>query len=367
MANIVINKNREFGKVGLQKFSPLQASFIQANWARFEESQMRLGANAGVPCVSGEASLVGNAFPVRKDQWGQWAMTGIEVQREVLGVFADIASTNSRPVPIGKLVDYFQTISDSSEDVNVSIDGRGKAKTDQPVLDYHGTPVMIYDNNCSFGWRQMETMQQDGGAGSMESAAIRNKQFHLAKRLEAMVLFGEDKIDVAGAKVYGLLNHPQRNTFPHGITLNGATPEEIKGAVIGTLKEAHNDNYKSGFTVYLNWDDYFYMSAFQHGMSVANGTPTATGATRLTIEQELLNLPGVERIVATDSVPPNTIIALVKNTNVVEMLNAMPMTMSPKFRANPEDDYVFKNMAAQALQLKFDHDGKMGLSVGTLA
>lgn len=364
MASIVINKRGGDSELGLQKYTPQQMEAVVNGWKQFEKSQLRLAENHGVPSTPGETSLFGNAFPVRKDQWGQWAMTGIEVQRSILGVFSDIASTNSRGVPIGKLVDYFQTISDSSEDVNFSIDGRGKAKTDQPVLDYHGTPIGIYDNNCSFGWRQMETMQMDGGAGNLEQAAIRNKQRHIAERLEDMVLNGEN-VNVGGAKVYGLLNHPNRNTQVHGVQLNGATPAEIKGAVIATLKAAHADNFKTGFTLYLNWDDYFYMQAYQNAMATAQGTPTATGATRLTIEQEILNIPGVERIVATDSVPVDTIIALVKDTSVVEMLSAMPMSMRPKFRANPEDDYVFVNMAAQSLQLKFDHDGRMGLAVGT--
>ncbi len=368
MASIVINKRGGESEVGLQTYTQEQMTMIQNSWSGFEKSQLRMAESHGVPSsTDAGASLVGNAFPVRKDQWGQWAMTGIELQRSILGIFNDIASTNSRSVPIGKLVDYFQTISDSSEDVNYSIDGRGKAKTDQPILDYHGTPIGIYDNNCSFGWRQMETMQQDGGSGNLEQAAMNNKRRHMMERLENMVLSGEAAADVGGAKVYGLLNHPQRNTQTHGITLNGATPAEIKAAVIATLKAAHADNFKTGFTLYLNWDDYFYMQSYQYGMAVAQGQPTATGATRLTIEQELLNIPGVERIVATDSVPIDTIIALVKSKEVVEMLSAMPISMRPKFRANPEDDYVFQNFAAQAVQLKFDNDGKMGLSVGTKA
>lgn len=368
--SIIVNKNGgpiDSNKAPIQKVTASQNAWIVNNWKTFEKNQVELGQRAGVPYKAEHgASMAGNAFPVLKDQWGQWAKTGIELQRSILGVFNDIASTNTRGVPIGKLVDYFQTISDSSEDVNFSIDGRGKAKTDQPVLDYHGTPIGIYDNNCSFGWRQMETMMQDGGAGNLQQAAMNNKMRHMMERLENMVLNGEN-VDVGGAKVYGLLNHPQRNTQVHGITLNGATPAEIKGAVIATLKAAHVDNFKTGFTLYLNWDDYFYMQSYQYGMAVAQGQPTATGANRLTIEQELLNIPGVERIVATDSVPTNTIIALVKSTEVVEMLSAMPVSMRPKFRANPEDDYVFINMAAQAVQLKFDNDGKMGLAVGTQA
>jgi hypothetical protein len=44
----------------------------------------------------------------------------------------------------------------------------------------------------------------------------------------------------------------------------------------------------------------------------------------------------------------------------VQILNGMPMTMRPKARQNPEDDYVFSVLAAAAPQFKHDANGQAG-------
>lgn len=365
MSSIVLNSDGSRGQIDLQRYTPAQMKELQNNWQQFEVNQNNLARISGVPQNWNGSGMVGNAAPVPKDAWGQWAKDGIQIRRNMIGIFDDIASSTSRSVDIGVIVDHFATYSDNSKDVNVSLDGRSKAKTDQGLINYHGTPLPIFDNSVSYGWRQMATMMRDGGGAGMRDAAMRAKYRHIQEKLEDMTLNGVDGIDVGGAKVYGLLNHPKRNSRSTGVTLNGATPKAIKDEIVATIKEAHKDNFKSGFTIYLNWDDYFYMQTYQDSMSTAQGTPTATGAQRRTIAQEILNIPGVDRIVAVDSVPADTIIALVKDREVVEMLNGMPITQRVKFRANPEDDYTFLNMAAQALQLKFDDDGKMGLAVSS--
>lgn len=357
MASIVINKNGSQGSVGLQTYTPQQMTAVCNSWAAFERSQNRIAENIGGDMIFG-----GNALPVPKDAWGQWAQTGIELQRSMLGVFADLASTNSRGVDMSLLVDHFATFSDTDAAVEVSLDGREGGKGDSPAVKYHGTPLAVYRNHVRFGWKQMAQLMSSGSAGSaMQNSAMLSKYRKMLEVLESMVVNGRSDVKVGGDEAYGLLNHPNRNSRSTGVTLNGATPTQIKAEVVATLKLAHADNFKTGFTLYLNWDDYFYMSSYEN--TVATGTPTATGDSRRTIERELLNIPGVDRIVATDSVPANTIIALVKDRTVVEVLSGMPITQRAKTRLNPEDDYVFENIAIQALQLKFDDAGKMGLAV----
>ena len=124
------------------------------------------------------------------------------------------------PMPIGKLVHYFQTISDSGS-VNVSLDGRSKARTDQPVFAYHGTPLPIINSAFSYGWRQVEAARSEGF--QLDSAGRANAMYHVAKKLESIVLDGDSSIVVGGDQLYGLRNHPNRNTRATTNTLNGAT------------------------------------------------------------------------------------------------------------------------------------------------
>jgi hypothetical protein len=342
--SVILTRNGE-QSLKLMPFTSAQSAMVKNSYDAFNRNMDRMVE------AHGGQFFQGNALTVPKDSWGQWATMGIEVARDELAVFSSLSGV-ARSVDMGVLVDYFQTISDSSEDVNVSIDGRGKAKTDQPVIDYHGTPLPIFDANCSFGWRQMLTMQRAGG--NLQSAAMNNKVRHVSEKLEDMCINGLD-LDVGGAKVYGLMNHPQRNTRTTGETLNGATGTEWLAEINATLKLLHNDNFRQSITLYLNWDDYFY----------ASNTDFSTQYPNKSILQRVMEIAGIEAIVPASKIPADTLIGLVRRSSVVEMLNGMPIVNRPKNRLNPEDDYVFQTLAAQAIQLKFDAEGQMGLAVST--
>lgn len=370
MAYLAINKNgQKVTDAPVQAFTAEQSAAINAQWRQFNERQSQIAANSGLPgdAMSQQVALMqnpmymGNALPVPKDAWGQWARDFIDVQRSTLAVFADIASTNSRSVPLSVLVDHFGLISNVGDDVAVSLDGRSSGKADSPIVNYAGTPLAVFQNSMSFGWKQMLQIQQSGS--NMQAVAQNAKRRRLLEKLEDMVINGRDDIVVGGEQIYGLTNHPKRGTATHGLTLATATPAEVKAAVIALLKTLHAKNFRSGITLYLNWDDYFAFSSYDYQMGV--GEIAGQTTRRITVEMEILNLAGIDRIVAADSVPANTMIALVKDREVVEMLNGMPATTRAQTRMNPEDDYVFKNIAVQSLQLKYDAEDQIGLAVST--
>lgn len=322
------------------KFTKEQLATINGMRNTFNKQQENM-VNSGL--VDG---LTGNASPVPKDVWGLWDREGVEVQRDVLAVFNDLA-TLAKGMPIGKLVHHFQTISDSG-DVNISLDGRGKAKTDQPLIDYHGTPVPIIDSPFSFGWRQWEAARSEGYM--LDTAASNNSMRRVAEKLEDLVLNGDANINVAGSTIYGLRTAPNRNTDTHGFTLNGATGPEWLSAIKGTLENLHDANYYTPATIYLNYSDWFFASTTDYSTQYANKT----------ILQRLMEVAGVAAIIPASKVPANEILGICKRSDVFQMLSAMPMTTRAKTRLNPEDDYVFMVMAAVAPEFKFDAEGQAG-------
>ncbi len=327
----------------MQKFTKQQMQLINNERSKFNQEQRIMAARMG------GNSLIGCAAPIPKDSWGDWDLNGIEVARSTLAVFNDIASSNSKAMDLAVLVDHFQRISDSGTS-NVTIDGRGKAKMDQAVLDYVGTPLPIFDSTADWGWRQMLTMQRAGG--NLQVATISNNQRRIAEDLEDMVINGLPAIKVGGDQIWGLTTHPNRNTRTTGVTLNGATGAQWKAEVVATLILNRVDNFRQPVTLYLNADDWFYAQTTIYDVVLDSRTISTL------IEQ----LPGVSVVVSADSVPVNNSIALVKERETVEMLNGMPMTSRPITRLNTEDDFKVKIMAAQALQLKYDYLDQMGLA-----
>jgi len=327
------------------RFTEDQEAFVLANRRQFNAAQAAMAANHG-------QTLIGNALPMPRDVWGEWDREGVEVQRTVLAIFNDLAGSVSMPMPIGKLVHYFQTISDSGS-VNISLDGRSKGRTDQAVYDYHGTPLPIIDSPFSYGWRQVEAARTEGF--QLDSAGRANAMRTVAEKMESLMLDGDAKIVVGGDILYGLRNHPKRNTRTTGQALIGATGAQWMADVVATLKLLHGDNFKSRATIYLNWSDWFY----------ANSTEFTAGYPK-TIAQRVLELGNIE-VIPSDSVAASQIIAIVKDRRVVQVLSGMPMTTRAQFRANPEDDYNFVTMAAVALEIKYDAEDNCGVAVSTIA
>ena len=332
------------------RFTPQQQKYILAQRSAFNAQQVAFNAQFGGHLNSiyapGEV-LVGNAFPVPKDAWGQWDRDGIEVARDVLAVFNDLSSL-SKAVDLSVLVNHFQTVSDSGQ-ANISLDGIGKAKTDQPVIDYHGTPLPIIDSQMSVGWRQMLMIQRAGG--NYTSAGSNNHFRKVAEKLEDITLNGDSTIKVGSDQLYGLRNHPERNTDTHGFDLNGASGANWKDAVMGGLEKQHTANFRTPSTVYLNWNDWFYASATDYSTQYPNKT----------ILQRVSEIANVTFVPAS-KVPVNEMLFVCKRRDVVEVLNGMPLTSRPKMRLNPEDDYVFQFMAAAALEIKFDANGNCGVT-----
>jgi uncharacterized linocin/CFP29 family protein len=293
-------------------------------------------------------TMLGNAQTLPKDVWGQWDREAVELQRSVLAVFNTLAATLSKPMPIGKLIHYFQTVSDSGQ-VNVSLDGRSKGRTDKPTFDYHGTPLPIIDSPFGYGWREVEAAKSEGY--NLDSAGRSNAMHKVAETLETAALEGYSSITVDGQASYGLRNHPKRNTRATGVALNGATGAQWLAEVTATLKLLHGDNFKVPATIFVNWDDWFYAT-----------TTEFTAGYPKTIAQRVLEIGGVREIVPADSVSANELIGVVKDRRVVEILNGMPMATRAQFRANPEDDYDFVTMAAAAPEIKFDAEDNCGIA-----
>ena len=327
------------------RFTDEQQAFVLANRRQFNASQIAMAENHG-------QTLIGNALPLPKDVWGLWDREAVEVQRTTLRVFNDLSSSVSRPMPIGKLVHHFQTVSDSGS-VNVSLDGRSKGRTDQPVFAYHGTPLPIIDSPFSYGWRQVAAASTEGF--QLDAAGRMNSMRKIAEKAESLMLNGDTDIVVGADPLYGLRTHPRRNTRTTAQALNGATGAQWLATITATLKLLHGDKFKSPATIYLNFDDWFY----------ATSTEFTAGYPK-TIAQRVLELGGLRDVIDADSINPGEVIAVVKDRSVLQVLNGMPMTTRAQFRANPEDDYNFVTMAAVALEIKFDANQNCGVAVSSL-
>lgn len=301
------------------------------------------------------AELVGNSIAVPVDAWRRIDSRGAMIQRDVLNVFNRLAAADTTPVGVGDLVSYYGQVSDSNE-VNVSMDGRGTGKADQANIKYVGTPVPVLTSEARFGWRQMEVLRKS--PNSLDTATIGNAQRKVAEKLEDMALNGLSSAVVGGQTIYGLRNFPQRNTATHGLTLSSATGAQWLAAFQSMFNQLIGDNAYGKATVFLSYADWLYASINEF----VAGYPK-------TILQRLQEIAQVAEIVPASKVPANEIIGVagLQTGEWGTILSAMPLVTRPKARHNAEDDYAFGVIAMAAPQLKADFDGRAQIAHITAA
>ena len=323
---------------------------------KFTEDQQNYVLNARRAFHRQEEALaarIGNASPIPKDVWGEWDKESVQIQRSVLAVFNDLAATLAKPMPIGKLVHHFRTVSDNGQ-ATISLDGKYKGLVDRPEYADHGTPVPIIADVFELGWRDVEAARSEGIA--LETDARDNSTRKVAEKLEDITINGDSSIVVDTTQLHGLRTHPKRSTRTTGQPLNGATGAQWVADVTATLELLHAKNFRVPATLYLNWDDWFY----------ASNTDYSTLYPNKTIAQRIAEIGSVAGIVPASKVPAGDIIAVVKERRALQILNALPVVTRPRFRANPEDDYEFMVMAAAALEIKFDADDQCGVAQSAL-
>jgi uncharacterized linocin/CFP29 family protein len=317
---------------------------LAVNSARAHFNTTEVARAASLP--PGDLALVGNAAQVPIDAWRRLDTRAVQIQRDVLAVFNRLAMANTTPLSVADLVSYFPQISDSG-DVSVSMDGRHTGKADQAVIKYTGTPVPAVSSEARFGWRQMEVIRK--GGGMIDAETVANHQRKVAEKAEDLVLNGDTSVVVGGSTIYGLRNHPQRNTDTHGFDLSAATGANWLATFQKLINALVGDNAFGRVTVFLNYADWVYASINEF----TSGYPK-------TILQRLREIEQIAEIIPAGRVPADNVLGVagLDNGNWGSILSAMPMATVPKVRHNAQDDYVFQVLMMAAPQLRTDFDGR---------
>lgn len=324
------------------RFTPHQE--LAVNTARQHFNLTATALAATLP--AGDLALVGNAAQVPIDAWRRLDTRAAQIQRDVLAVFNRLAIANTTPVSVADLVNFFPQISDSGE-VSVSMDGRHTGKADQAVVKYVGTPVPAVTSEARFGWRQMEVIRK--GGGMIDTETLANHQRRVAEKAEDLALNGDTSVVVGGATIYGLRNHPQRNTNTHGFDLSAATGANWLATFQSLINALVGDNAFGKVTVFLNYADWVYASINEF----TSGYPK-------TILQRLREIEQIADIIPAGRVPADNVLGVagLDNGDWGSILSAMPMATVPKARHNAQDDYVFQVLMMAAPQLRTDFDGR---------
>ena len=310
----------------------------------------RLSFNAAEDALKAkDVPLNGFASSLPQYVWKDWDREAIEISRDKLVVFNDLASSLSVAQPLGKTVHEYPIVGDNGE-VITTFNGEQRSRKDHPKWEYELTAVPLYEIGFEFSAIQMRAAESDGY--NIIKAPASNIMYHLADRLETIAITGDANEVYAQRPIYGLTTHPHRIPVSRaGLDLSNATGAQVKGAFSKIFDTLEANNQFDEVMFYMNKSQWRRMTETDYSNEKGDSS----------IAQKVLQMEGVQGVLGASKVPANTILGVIKQRSKIEVLSRMPLTTIAKPRFHPFDPYCFEVWASGVLEIKRDANNKTGI------
>lgn len=231
---------------------------------------------------------------------------------------------------------------------DVTMDGRTRVDRDRSDRKTYSVPIPIISTAYEIGMRELLASRAVGSDIDTFEAAEAAQA--LAEEEERLIIDGNSDIIVDGNQVYGLTNHPSRETDTASNYGGGdfGTLGNGYAAILGGIRTMAGLRYYGPFNVYVANTQYHELLEYQD-----DGTGD-------------IQLNRIERLPQINSVKPNDIIAdgelvmVQMDANVLDLRIAMDLE-NRQWDAPDESAAFFKVMEALTLRLKPDYRGNLGV------
>lgn len=207
---------------------------------------------------------------------------------------------------MGKTMFQYDDVSDMDPAV-VSLDGRARSDNDAVVFGEGNVPLPITHKDFNIPLRKLVASQSSGQPLDTTQAEVASRL--VMEKIELMVINGGPTF--GGVPIYGLLNHPDRNTGGFGTNGNWSqaakTGADIFADVSGALTALRADRFYGPFWALIP----AAYSAVIDADYKANGDRT--------IRERLLQLDGLQRITVADQMPADTVVIFQASRDVVAL------------------------------------------------
>jgi uncharacterized linocin/CFP29 family protein len=291
------------------------SDFIFANAAGSGPSFQGTGSVAQRLLQSGGNfnALRTNAVLLR-DEWKAFDTTIVDITRENLVAVAEVMNRGlvyALPNALGSLTLEWQEVLDDLVDAEVSMSGLVESTKDRLSFGTRSMPIPIIHKEFFYNLRFLEAARRNGRAVDTEHAAIATRK--VAEKVEG-ILFNGLAIAQSQGIIYGLLNHPDRNTGA-GLNFATATGEQIVTQVIAMLGVMGTKYMNGPFVLFIPL-----------GAEAHLGDDYKAGSDR-TIFERLMAIPKLGKIVATPKLTGTNVLLVQMTSDVVQMIDGMQPTM----------------------------------------
>ena len=271
---------------------------------------------------------------------------GIEIVNDLMGV--------QTVLPIGKTLKMYSVSGDINDEVVMSMDGQAPHGFDHTEYGSDGDPIPMFAAGYGVNWRLAHGLNTVGIDLALDSQRLKLKKFNKAR--VKFYLEGNENMVVDGHKAMGIKNHKNTQQLTLETDLKAATFDQlIDFFTIGEFGVMARNNFVAKYDVMWVSPDVMANLARPH---IVNGAVVGS------VLQTVMPFAPVGEIRQSFALKGNEIIAYQRRRDVISPLIGMTTGVVPVPRTMPTDNYNFKIMSAEGLQITCDMLGRSGVVYG---
>lgn len=271
---------------------------------------------------------------------------GIEIVNDLMGV--------QTVLPIGKTLKMYSVSGDINDEVVMSMDGQAPHGFDHTEYGSDGDPIPMFAAGYGVNWRLAQGLNTVGIDLALDSQRLKLKKFNKAR--VQFYLNGNENMVVDGHKAMGIKNHKNTQQLTLTTDLKAATFDKlIDFFTIGEFGVMARNNFVAKYDVMWVSPDVMANLARPH---IVNGAVVGS------VLNTVMPFAPVGEIRQSFALTGNEIIAYQRRRDVISPLIGMTTGVVPVPRTMPTDNYNFKIMSAEGLQITCDMLGRSGVVYG---
>ena len=290
-----------------------------------------------------------------KEFWKEIDNQIIELNTEEIGIeiVNDLMAVQT-VLPIGKTLKMYSVSGDINDEVVMSMDGQAPHGFDHTEYGSDGDPIPMFAAGYGVNWRLAQGLNTVGIDLALDSQRLKLKKFNKAR--VKFYLEGNENMVVDGHKAMGIKNH--KNTQQLTLTTDLTTAQFdalIDFFTIGEFGVLARNNFVAKYDVMWVSPEIMANLARPH---IVNGAVVGS------VLNTVMPFAPVGEIRQTFALKGNEIIAYQRRRDVISPLIGMTTGVVPVPRTMPTDNYNFKIMSAEGLQITCDMLGRSGVVYG---
>jgi uncharacterized linocin/CFP29 family protein len=294
--------------------------------------------------------ITANAL-LRRDEWRDLDRTVVQVATERLNLVADLRSRGlvRNLGGLGTLMAEYERTGDMGP-ANVDMSGVTRSDEDTISFDLDGVPVPIIHKGFRINIRRLEASRRLGQGLDVVQGEVAGRK--VAEKLEDL-FFNGSPIRVQGRGIFGMTNHPNRNTVALTDWTDPATRQPVQD-VLKMIAAATAAGYYGPFMLYLPAN--FWTAMLEDYKPESDRT----------LLDRLRGIEGILDVKASDRLQPGNVVMPQFTSDVIQLGEALGITPVDWEEIGGMEQH-FKVMTAAVPIFRITQSGKSGITHGVAA